>query len=289
MLPRRFALSFRRTAFHSGPVPSGLTRPVSTRALWRQAIQTCAALPLFLVFCLGQAGPQTLPPLPSPASSFAFPAKQTLTYAVDWRVFPAGIATFHLEQVGGFEHVLATGVSIGALNLLFRVNDRFESYLNRQTGCSTVFNKQLQEGRRQITSSLRFVPGKQVLDEKNLINGTAKHQESPVPGCVTDLMSAIFYGGSQPLEAGKSYRMPLADAMRVIPVTMTAEAREQVITTAGTFETIRVQPTADAGVVKNRGNIWIWYTDDERHLPVQMRARLFWGTFTLRLTSIEGK
>jgi hypothetical protein len=50
-----------------------------------------------------------------------------------------------------------------------------------------------------------------------------------------------------------------------------------------------VQPTADAGVVKNRGNIWIWYTDDERHLPVQMRARLFWGTITFRLIGNENK
>ena len=66
-----------------------------------------------------------LPPLLRPASSFNFPAKQTLTYAVDWRVFPAGTATFHLEQVGSMEHVIATGESIGAVNLLFRVNDRF--------------------------------------------------------------------------------------------------------------------------------------------------------------------
>ena len=72
---------------------------------------------------------QTLPPLLAPAANFSFPTKQTLTYAVDWRVFPAGTATFHLEQVGGMQHVVATGESIGAVNLLFRVNDRFESYL----------------------------------------------------------------------------------------------------------------------------------------------------------------
>ena len=83
--------------------------------------------------------------------------------------------------------------------------------------------------------------------------------------------------------------MPVADAMRVVDVTMKAEAREQVVTLAGTFQTIRVQPIADAGVVKNRGNIWIWYTDDDRRIPVQMRARLFWGTITLRLTSVEQK
>ncbi len=231
------------------------------------------------------------PGLPPPSPAFSFPANQTLTYSVDWRVFPAGIATFHLEQAGDMERIVATGQSIGAVNLLFRVNDRFESYLNRKTGCSTSFNKLLQEGRRQVNSSLRFLysQNKQVLDEKNLVKGTVKHQEAPIPPCVTDLMSAIFYGGSQPITPGESFHVPLADGMRVIDVTMKAEAREQIITQAGTFQTIRVQPSAAAGVVKTRGNIWIWYTDDNRRMPVQMRARLFWGTLTLRLTKVEGK
>jgi hypothetical protein len=204
-------------------------------------------------------------------------------------VFPAGQATFHLEQVGNMEHVIATGESIGAVNLLFRVNDRFESYFDRTTGCSSSFAKQLQEGRRQVTSTLRFMGGKQVLQEKNLVSGTSKSQEAAIPPCVTDLMSAIFYGGSQPLQPGTSFHLPVADAMRVVDVTMKAEAREQIVTLAGTFQTIRVQPIADAGVVKNRGNIWIWYTDDDRHMPVQMRARLFWGTITMRLVSTSSK
>jgi Protein of unknown function (DUF3108) len=232
---------------------------------------------------------QTLPPLLPPAANFSFPAKETLTYAVDWRVFPAGTATFHLEQVGNMQHVIATGESIGAVNLLFRVSDRFESYFNRTTGCSSSFAKQLQEGRRQLTSTLRFAEGKQVLEEKNLVTGTSKLQQAPIPPCVTDLMSAIFYGGSQPLQPGASFHMPVADAMRVVDVTMKAEAREQIVTLAGTFQTIRVQPIADAGVVKNRGNIWIWYTDDDRRIPVQMRARLFWGTITMRLVSTSLK
>ena len=231
------------------------------------------------------------PPLLPPAANFAFPAKQTLTYAVDWRVFPAGTATFHLEQAGDLQHVVATGESVGAVSLLFRVNDRFESYFNRTTGCSTSFAKQLQEGRRQLTSTLRFSAneGQQILQEKNLVTGTSKQQQSAIPPCVTDLMSAIFYGGSQPLQPGASFRMPVADAMRVVDVTMKAEAREKIVTLAGTFPTVRVQPVADAGVVKNRGNIWIWYTDDERRLPVQMRARLFWGTITMRLVSMSAR
>jgi hypothetical protein len=91
------------------------------------------------------------------------------------------------------------------------------------------------------------------------------------------------------MEVGKSFPIPV-DAIHSVPVvTMKVEGREEIKTTLGTFKTLRVQPTADAGVVKNRGNIWIWYTDDDRHLPVQMRARLFWGTITFRLTGNENK
>jgi len=127
------------------------------------------------------------------------------------------------------------------------------------------------------------------LDEKNLVNGQTKHVETPVPGCLTDLLSGVYYASSQPMEVGKSFVIPVADPLKPVLVTMKVEGREEVKTPLGTFKTIRVQPTADAGVVKNRGNIWIWYTDDDRHLPVQMRARLFWGTITFRLIANENK
>jgi hypothetical protein len=125
--------------------------------------------------------------------------------------------------------------------------------------------------------------------EKNLVSGITKHEEAQIPGCVTDLMSGIFYGASQPIQVGQSFQMPLADALHTLPVTMKALSREEIKTAAGTFQTIRVQPTAESGVVKNKGEIWIWYSDDARHLPVQMRARLFWGTLTMRLSSIDQK
>jgi hypothetical protein len=91
------------------------------------------------------------------------------------------------------------------------------------------------------------------------------------------------------MAVGQTFVIPVVDAQRSVPVTMKVEGREEIKTTLGVFKTLRVQPTADAGVVKNRGNIWIWYTDDDRHLPVQMRARLFWGTITFRLTGNENK
>lgn len=234
---------------------------------------------------------QQLPTLPSPRAGYSFPAHQTLTYAVDWRVFTAGTTVFHLDAEGENEHVSATADSLGAINLLYRVTDKFQSIFDRKSGCSYQFSKQTIEGRRQINLDLRmhYAQGKSTMDEKNVVKGTSQHIENKIPPCVTDSLSAIFYVGSQHLEVGSTFQFPLADATRTVPVTMKVENREEVKTPSGTYQTLRVQPTADAGVVKNRGNIWIWYTDDERHIPVQMRARLFWGTITFKLTSIEQK
>jgi hypothetical protein len=235
--------------------------------------------------------PVSLPSLAPPPAAYAFPARETLRYEVDWRVFPAGTASIHLELQGDTVKVSGEGETIQALNLLFRVNDKFQSSFDRKTGCSYGFSKQIVEGRRQVNTDLKFDYGqrKSTQVEHNLVSGITKHEQADIPPCVSDLMSGIFYAAAFPVSVGQSLQMPLADALHTLPVTMRALSHEEVKTPSGTFQTIRVQPTADSGVVKNKGEIWIWYTDDARHIPVQMRARLFWGTLTMRLSSIDQK
>jgi hypothetical protein len=232
-----------------------------------------------------------IPVLQPPLTTFDYPQHETLTYSVDWRVFTTGTAVFHLDQVGNLLKISATADSIGAVNMLFPVVDRFQSGFDVKTGCSAGFDKQIQEGRRKIASDLTFdyTHGKQTRNERNLVKGTATHSVTNIPACVTDSLSAMFYTQSQALTAGQTVDFPLADAMRTVSVGMKVEDREEIKTPAGTFQTIKVQATADEGVVKNRGSIWIWYTDDPRHLPVQMQARLFWGTITFHLQSVDFK
>jgi hypothetical protein len=234
---------------------------------------------------------QPIPTLQPPPTGYVFPAHQTLTFTVDWRVFTAGTAVFHLEQQGNVEKINATADSVGGVTMLFPVIDRFQSGFDTKTGCSTGFSKQLQEGRRKVSSDLTFnyAQGKQTQVERNIAKGTSKQQTASIPSCVTDSLSAIFYAASQPLIVGQTVSFPLADSMRTVTVTMKVEGREEIKTPAGTFQTIRVQPTADEGVVKHRGKIWIWYSDDPRHIPVQIRAQLFWGTITFHLQSYETK
>jgi hypothetical protein len=238
------------------------------------------------------APPRPIPQLQPPMAGFDFPQHQTLTYTVDWRVFQGGLAVFHLDQANGILKISATADTIGAVNMLFPIVDRFQSGIDVKTGCSTGFNKQIQEGRRKIASELSFdyARGKQNEYARNLVKGTATRKEANIPACVTDSLSALFYTQAEPITVGQTFYFPLADSMRTVTVGMKAESREEIKTPAGTFQTIKVQATADEGVVKNRGSIWIWYTDDARHLPVQMQARaFFWGTITFHLQLVDFK
>ncbi len=156
------------------------------------------------------AAPVVIPTLQAPQPGYVFPQKQTLTFTVDWRVFTAGTAVFHLEQVGTEQRVSATADTVGAVTMLFPVTDRFQAGLDTKTGCSTGFSKQLSEGIRKVSSELTFdyAAGKQKQVEKNLVKGTQKELTASIPACVTDSLSAIFYAASQPMVVGQDIRFP---------------------------------------------------------------------------------
>jgi len=172
-------------------------------------VKTRTTLPtLFCAIALsGLAYPQQSPQLPAPRPGFSFPQKQTLTYSVDWRVFSAGTAVIHFEAAGEREHINASAETVGAINLLFHASDHFQSVFDRTKGCTYEFDKQTVEGKRQVNSTLRidYAQSKSILDEKNMVTGQTKHVESPIPGCMTDLLTGVFYASSQPMEVGKSY------------------------------------------------------------------------------------
>jgi hypothetical protein len=220
---------------------------------------------------------------------FEFPHGQALHYEGEWRFWTAGIATVRIDRAGSQEHVTANADSSGVVALLYRVQDRFNSYFDARSLCSYKLLKHTEEGshRRETTISYDYAHGKAVLEERNLKDNSQKKIENDIPACVTDVLSGIFYVGSLPLLQGANYTFPLNDGSKTVTVQAHVEGKEQIKTPAGTFQTIRVGPEGDSGILKNRGRIWIWYTDDARHLPVQMRAKLFWGTLTVYLTSIS--
>jgi hypothetical protein len=221
--------------------------------------------------------------------AYHIPNNLTLHYDAEWRLWKAGTGTLKIEQSGEFEHVTATAEASGAVALLYRVEDRLESYFHHKTLCSDRILKHSEEGlhRRDTTILFDAANGKTILDERNLRSGETKHQETESPACVTDVLSGIYYVGAQRLEPGTALLFPVNDGGKTVDVTAFVEGREEIKTDAGTFQTLRVAVYSGEGPLKGRGKLWIWYTEGLSHLPVQMRSRLFWGTLTLRLTRME--
>jgi hypothetical protein len=237
----------------------------------------------------------TFPPLPRPDRKNHPPVGQTLVYGAEWRVFNAGSATLRLEETARSGdapegHVLGTADAAGAVALLYHVHDRYDSFFNASSFCSKSISKRIEEGLRRVNADIKFDyrRGKAVLDQKNLKKGDSKHAEEDIPGCVTDVLSAFYYVGTLPLEPGKTFSFPLNDGGKTVTIAIHGEAKEQIKTPAGTFNTVRIQPDIPSGVLKGKGKIWIWYAEDLR-MPVRLKGHLFWGTVTFTLQRFEKK
>ena len=92
---------------------------------------------------------------------------------------------------------------------------------------------------------------------------------------------------SQALQARATYRFPINDGGKTTEVKALVEAQDQVKVPAGTFQTVRVVAEPTAGPLKGKGKVWVWFTDDANRTPVQMRAKLGWGTLLFRLQRVE--
>ena len=225
-----------------------------------------------------------------PPAGHHFPEGVTYHYKAEWRLLDAGTATLRVERgPHGEERVTGAADSTGFVGRLYRIHDVFESAFDPKTFCSQQIRKHTEEGSRRRDATIRFDYGrsKGVLDEVNPKNGQRKHLENDIPTCAADVLTSLLYAASLPLEPGHSYLFPVNDGGQTAMLEAYVDGREVVKTDAGSFNTLRVAPRSTPELLKGRGRIWLWYSDDAERIPVQMRGRMGWGTLTFSLTKIE--
>ncbi|HWC18768.1 MAG TPA: DUF3108 domain-containing protein [Terriglobales bacterium] len=217
-----------------------------------------------------------------------FPEGQTYTYGVDWRLLTAGVTIARFDTVNGERHVVVEADSTGAVALLYHVHDRLETFFNPQSNCALSLIKHTEEGFRRVETSVRYDYSRKraILDERNIRAKNQKHEENDIPSCVTNTVSAALYVGTQPLQPGTRFVFPSSDGGKAADIEVTVEGQEKVKAASTSYNTIRVSAQALNGPQKGKGKIWIWYSDDERRVAVQMRLRAFWGTVTFHLLQI---
>ncbi|HTR27029.1 MAG TPA: DUF3108 domain-containing protein [Terriglobales bacterium] len=233
---------------------------------------------------IGQTPKEITPPRPN----YPFPDNQSYVFSAEWHLITAGNAYVRMEAAGNDRKVVASAESQGAVNVIFPVHDRFESHFDPRTFCSVSIFKHSEEGTHKRETSIHFdyTRKKSVLDEKNLKTGEPKHVETDMPGCATDVITGFYYLQSLPLEVGSVYGFPISDGKTTM-VRASVDKREQIKVPAGTFHTVLVTAEATSGPLQSKGKVWVWYSDDANHTPVQMRSKLGWGTLLFRLQRIE--
>jgi hypothetical protein len=185
--------------------------------------------------------------------------------------------------------VTATADSAGMPDKIFKVHDRFAAEVDPHTFCTLRITKHNEEGPRRRDFDIAFDYGhnKGHLEIKDLKTSETKRTDFDIPPCVTDLISGFFYVASLPLTMGYSQVFPVSDNGRNSDVEITVEGREQIKNPAGGFQTLRVKAEPIAGPMKGKGMLWVWFTDDARHAPVQMKSKPGFGTFLFQLQKME--
>lgn len=231
-----------------------------------------------------------------PAVPRPFSPGERLTYSVTWSVFDAGDVTATLRrgtaQAKDEDEIVTTARSHGFVSMLYALNDEFRSRLNPDTMCSSGISKRVVEGRRRKQTEIVFDASRQkaVLDEHNLAKPSEppKHDEQPIPSCVQDVVSAFYFLRSQPMRVGDRIKLTVNDGSKTTEVTAEVQAREQIDTPLGRRFAFRVEPTVFGSLYKRKGRMLIWFSDDDRRLPLRIRAIISVGTITGTLKSATG-
>jgi Protein of unknown function (DUF3108) len=246
---------------------------------------------LFLAMTAGNDGAQPVKNRP-----VAFRPGETLTYDVNWSVFPAGTITATLTQdnnsPGDSYVVTTTAKSQGFVSLLYKVQDKFRSVFNPETLCSIQISKQINEGRRHKITKITFDNhrGLAILDEHNLdeSDGPPKHAEHEIPPCVQDIITAFYYVRSQPLHVGQDVKLAVNDGSKTTTIVAAVTTRRKIQTPMGIHEALRVEPSIFGNLYeKKKGKLVIWFSDDPYHFPLRIKATLKLGAITGTLSSVS--
>jgi hypothetical protein len=108
-------------------------------------------------------------------------------------------------------------------------------------------------------------------------------------GQLQDILSAIYFIRTQPLELGKTFEVFVGDGGRVYKVPVKVVEKKQIKTILGRVSVLRVTPElfgTDRLINDEKGEFSIWITDDTRHIPVAGRIKTDYGTFDIKLKRI---
>jgi hypothetical protein len=202
----------------------------------------------------------------------------------------AGVATlevkFEDKKIDGRStyHIVAEGKSKGAFNFFFKVNDRFESYMDEEYLVPWSFIRKTREADYKLDDEVRF----------NQYSGnfsSTRANKKMKPG-THDILSAFYYCRTldfSNLKAGDRFPVDFMLDDSVYVSLIEFAGREDVETDLGRFHCLRFKPMVATGNVFSQPYpMDIWVSDDKNRIPVLAKSAVVVGSVKLELTEYKG-
>ena len=210
-----------------------------------------------------------------------FIAGETLDFNLHWSRISGGSARMTIAPLNGDRYrITSIGKSGAFFSRFFKVRDEIESIVTRDAFSTLQYHKVLDE-RGEKKDELTVIDR-----SRNL--ATRKGKIIEVPPRVFDPLSLIYHIRTLELKPGTSHEFTVIADGKIYVLHANVTGRETITTPAGRFACVVVEPkmASTAGVFRDDQNrLLIWYSDDERHLPVRIRSDLNVGSITATLRS----
>lgn len=193
-------------------------------------------------------------------------------------------------------HLTLDAVSKGLLRKLFglRFRQHIESTVDPVSFAVLQTSKLDEQGDRRRTSEAIFdrTAGKVVWTERDPNDPTREPRivASEFTGAVQDLASIFYFLRTQRLAPGQSLEITISDSGRIYRVPIRVVERKMMKSVVGEVATLKVEPEVfgEGRLVRGRGKMAIWFTDDARHIPVRAHISNEMGTLDIKLKTING-
>lgn len=210
-----------------------------------------------------------------------------LKFRIHYGWFNASYATLEVneEKIGNTPifHVTGKGKSTGLLHAFFKVDDTYESFIEKSTQLPVQFKRNINEGGYIKNKIIYFFQRGRSAKVRDLKHDTEKTYTTEPE--VQDMISVFYYVRNQIDGAFKKEGDSLVANMffdeKNFKFKTVYLGQEVIKTKFGKVETLKLRPYVQSGrVFKEDESLTVWVTADGNKIPVRIKAKLSVGSLT---------
>lgn len=236
---------------------------------------------------------------PCLGSNTVFQDGEQITYKLyyNWNFvwLPAGEVVFKVKEKETEYHISAVGKTYSSYEWFFKVDDYYETVLDKKTLRPKSFVRDIKEGKFYLYNRINFDQknGKAVSYQGPDKNST-KREEFSFSNCMHDMLSIVYYLRN----VDYAYLKPKQDFPVEIfldgkgwPVNVTYNGKAKNVKIKGgdKYNTLMFSPAMIAGAQFKEGTkMNVWVSDDNNKVPVMIESPVSVGSIRAVLSDYKG-